>query len=101
MRLGGIERTGFQPRRSQQGPLPGEQRPESHALVAAHPTRSPAVREAPLQRPQAVFLAHLIATASDAPQTRQRRRADPQDAAAAYGARAAAAAPAPASSRWC
>jgi hypothetical protein len=56
----------------------------SRALIpvdAAEPTR-----EAPTsgQRPYAGFLAHLIATASQLPQTRERRRAEPQDAIAAY-----------------
>jgi len=37
-------------------------------------------------RPTAPFLAHLIATVQDAPQTRERRRADPDCATAAYGA---------------
>jgi len=37
-------------------------------------------------RPQAGFLAQLIATADKLPQTRERRRADPADAIAAYGA---------------
>jgi len=36
------------------------------------------------QRPSATFLAHLIAVASHAPQTRERRRADPHEAIAAY-----------------
>jgi hypothetical protein len=37
------------------------------------------------------FLAHLIATAQQTPQTRQRRRAEPQDAAVLYAATAHAA----------
>lgn len=37
-------------------------------------------------RPRADFLAHLIATATQAPQTRQRRRAEPAEAMAAYEA---------------
>jgi hypothetical protein len=36
------------------------------------------------QRPTATFLAHLIAIASHAPQTRERRRAEPREAVAAY-----------------
>jgi hypothetical protein len=35
-------------------------------------------------RPSAVFLAHLIAVAQQAPQTRQRRRAEPDEANAVY-----------------
>jgi hypothetical protein len=38
-------------------------------------------------RARADFVAHLIATSTQAPQTRLRRRADPQDAVAAYEAR--------------
>jgi len=37
-------------------------------------------------RPRADFLAHLIATAGQAPQTRTRRRAEPAEAVAVYGA---------------
>jgi hypothetical protein len=37
-------------------------------------------------RPAAPFLAHLIATAHKAPQTRIRRRAEPGEATAAYAA---------------
>jgi hypothetical protein len=36
------------------------------------------------QRPCAGFLAHLIATAGQLPQTREKRRAEPEDAVAAY-----------------
>ena len=38
--------------------------------------------------PTAPFLAHLIATKQQMPQTRQRRRAEPEDAAAVYAAAA-------------
>lgn len=37
------------------------------------------------ERPRADFLAQLIATSGQAPQTRARRRAEPQEAMAAYG----------------
>jgi hypothetical protein len=37
-------------------------------------------------RPRADFLAQLIATAAQAPQTRARRRAQPAEAVAIYGA---------------
>jgi hypothetical protein len=40
----------------------------------------------PHTRPQADFLAHLIATDGKLPQTRERRRAEPADAIAAYAA---------------
>jgi hypothetical protein len=41
------------------------------------------------QRPSAAFLAQLIATAQQAPQTRQRRRAEPDEVNAVYAAVAA------------
>ena len=37
-------------------------------------------------RPSADFVAHIVATRIQAPQTRVRRRAEPQHAIAAYGA---------------
>lgn len=37
-------------------------------------------------RPQAAFVAHLIATAHHAPQTREKRRAEPQEAVGRYAA---------------
>jgi hypothetical protein len=43
-------------------------------------------------RPLAAFLAQLIATAQRAPQTRQRRRAEPSEASAIYAAVSAPAA---------
>jgi hypothetical protein len=55
------------------------------ALVPAAAVKS----EAPASgssRPRADFLAQLIATLAQAPQTRVRRRAEPEDAVAAYGA---------------
>jgi hypothetical protein len=41
------------------------------------------------RRPAAPFLAHLIATAQGEPQTRERRRAEPKEAAQAYEAASA------------
>jgi hypothetical protein len=38
------------------------------------------------RRPSAAFLAHLIAMRERAPQTRERRRAKPEEAAAVYNA---------------
>ena len=58
---------------------------ESRALVAL----APAAERVPLPRPsQAVFLAQLIATKDQHPQTRARRRAEPAQAATAYRAMA-------------
>lgn len=41
-------------------------------------------RMAPLQRANAPYLAHLIATSEGLPQTRERRRASPGEAAVRY-----------------
>lgn len=56
----------------------------ARALIPLQPIApsEPALRG----RPQAGFLAHLIATESKLPQTRERRRAEPADAIAAYTA---------------
>jgi hypothetical protein len=43
-------------------------------------------QDPPMVRPTAPFLMHLIATAQGAPQTRVRRRADPDQAIATYAA---------------
>lgn len=58
----------------------------SRALVpvVAPASRSPRHTGAPAR--SAAFLAHVIATAADAPQTRARRRASEAEAAAAYAA---------------
>jgi hypothetical protein len=56
------------------------------ALVAVSPVkpREPMLR-APA-RSSAAFIAHLIATAEGLPQTREKRRLDPQEASRLYGA---------------
>ncbi len=56
---------------------------EALALVAVQPVE-PSQRTAPLRRPDAAFLAHLIATKQREPQTRDLRRAQPGEAAHAY-----------------
>ncbi len=48
----------------------------------------PAVSEHSVSYRQAAFLAHLIATKEQLPQTRERRRANPDEAIAAYRATA-------------
>lgn len=68
----------------------------STALVPLGPARHV---QRPAGRAQAAFLVHLIATRRELPQTRARRRADPDDAARAYRARAARPAPCPMLSR--
>ena len=61
------------------------------ALVAVGSGRGTAVDPAG-SRPSAVFLAQLIATAQQAPQTRRRRRAEPNEASSIYAAVSAPAA---------
>jgi hypothetical protein len=61
------------------------------ALVAVGSGRGTAVDPAG-SRPSAVFLAQLIATAQQAPQTRRRRRAEPNEATSIYAAVSAPAA---------
>jgi hypothetical protein len=57
------------------------------ALVPLAPAREDkAAALAANARGQADFLAHLIATAAQVPQTRARRRAEPEDAVAIYRA---------------
>jgi len=59
--------------------------PGSSALVPLVPSAHQA-SIFPLPRPDPTFLAHLIATAQQLPQTRKERRAAPVDALSAYRA---------------
>lgn len=61
------------------GPLRNALVPLVHIDPAAATVR-------PGPRANADFVAHLIATKTQAPQTRARRRAEPEQAVAAYGA---------------
>jgi hypothetical protein len=83
MRLGEVNKT-FS--RQHDGPASGAaaERVECRALVALAPITG--AREAPADHRQAQFLAHLIATKDHLPQTRERRRAEPGEALAAYRA---------------
>jgi hypothetical protein len=59
--------------------------PVCTALVPiARPAPRSASSSQPLSRPNSTFIAHLIATADQAPQTRHLRRATPADAQSAY-----------------
>jgi hypothetical protein len=58
---------------------------ESRALVAVTPVAGVTQDPVALYRP-AAFLAQLIATKAQLPQTRERRRAQPGEAIAAYRA---------------
>jgi hypothetical protein len=67
-------------------PAAAEQAAPSRAMVALAPG---ALRSSPETHHQAPFLAQLLATKDQHPQTRERRRAAPEDAIAAYHAAAA------------
>jgi hypothetical protein len=75
------------PRLGRSGPQcePPAEPPPGRALVPVGPSQGAAIDPAG-SRPSAVFLAQLIATAQQAPQTRQRRRAEPTEASAVYEA---------------
>ncbi|HWK95232.1 MAG TPA: hypothetical protein VNR39_07400 [Pseudolabrys sp.] len=64
----------------------GDEAGRGRALVVTAPQPSP---EPASTYRQAAFLAQLIATRDHAPQTRERRRAEPMEALAAYRATAA------------
>jgi hypothetical protein len=78
MRVGRIENSGLQ--------AAAAEAPESRALVPLAPTA--ASRAAPAPYRQATFLAHLLAVKGGHAQTRERRRAAPAEAIAAYRAAA-------------
>jgi hypothetical protein len=60
--------------------------PLSNALVPVAKVAQAAANPGAARRANADFVAHLIATSAQAPQTRARRRAEPEQAIAAYGA---------------
>ena len=70
--------------------------PMSYALVPVAPILRDAQPLRAGQRANADFIAHLIATSAQAPQTRARRRAESEEALAAYGHSANGRQPAPA-----
>jgi hypothetical protein len=55
----------------------------SRALTVVNPKRT-AAKAQPSRYADALFLAHVFATKFDAPQQREKRRADPADANASY-----------------
>jgi hypothetical protein len=57
--------------------------PGRRDLVVVNPKQTPR-KGGPPRYADALFLAHMFATKFDAPQTRQKRRADPADANASY-----------------
>jgi hypothetical protein len=85
MRLGEVNKAFSQRQDAPARHAEGE-RAESRALVALAPVTTS--RESASDYRQAAFLAHLIAMKAQAPQTRERRRAEPDEAIAAYRASA-------------
>lgn len=78
--IGAVDRS----RRESSSPRRQPRTESSRALIALEPI---AASDTPLRtRPQADFLAHLIATREQLPQTRERRRAEPQDVITVYAA---------------
>jgi hypothetical protein len=86
MRLGDIKKVAS--RQAEPTPhgesAPAEQASASRALVALTPAA--ALSKAPQNSRQAPFLAQLLAMKDQHPQTRERRRAEPHEALAAYRA---------------
>ena len=70
----------------QTSPVGSEAAHECRALVAIRPAVS---RTGPARRATASFLAQLIAVKDQHPQARERRRAEPREALAAYASTAA------------
>jgi hypothetical protein len=68
-------------------PAAAEQAAPSRAMVALTPAAG--LRSSPETHHQAPFLAQLLATKDQHPQTRERRRAAPEEGIAAYRAAAA------------
>jgi len=63
---------------------PDARETESRALIAVEPTTQSERTPGATRHPAAGFLAQLIATRMQAPQTRARRRAEPEEAMAVY-----------------
>lgn len=89
---GAINRLSASPAAPRVSPVPaaatadGRERPTGRSMIPLAPQRSLPGSFRPVGTSSAPFLAQLIATKQKAPQTRERRRADPGDASAAYGA---------------
>ena len=84
MRIGQITTTGSRPSGLPAHGAEAAPAHESRALVALTPAAT-TYKPSESHR-QAAFLAHLIATKGQLPQTRERRRAEPAEAIAAYRA---------------
>lgn len=82
-----------QARRADRKPAADQGDPPKPPSTALVPVMAPSAVAKPangLARPNPAFVAHLIATAQLAPQTRVLRRASPEEAQAHYRTRAAA-----------
>jgi hypothetical protein len=66
--------------------MPGDQKGANEYALAPLRTARPDHTRAGCGRPAAAFLAQLIAAKQNLPQTRERGRAEPEDAIAAYRA---------------
>jgi hypothetical protein len=85
MRLGEINKLGSRrPEPTPRGAATAEEAVASRALVALTPAA--AADKTPQACHQAPFLAQLLAMKDQHPQTRERRRAEPEEALAAYRA---------------
>jgi hypothetical protein len=62
----------------------GQDSPSSHRALVTIASEAPDTRPHGTVKRPSIFLAQLIANARSAPQSRQRRRADPSEAIAAY-----------------
>jgi hypothetical protein len=83
MRISRIDATELAPSRRHSETRQGVA-PETRALVAIEPATPRSEMRWPMRHPAAPFIAQLIATRMHAPQTRDRRRAEPEVAIAAY-----------------
>jgi hypothetical protein len=68
--------------------LAPDSNPTGTALVPMTPAQQHAPVSSRMSRPDPSFVAHLIATAEQVPQTRRLRRAAPEEALSAYAAHA-------------
>jgi hypothetical protein len=66
-----------------ESPRPEGDKSESRELVVVNPKETPG-KGKPSRYADALFLAHVFASKFDAPQQREKRRADPADANASY-----------------
>jgi hypothetical protein len=74
---------GFQ-RRSSISDEPAGERSTSRAVITLQPVSRTETTTTPARRVDVGFLAHLIATQQGFPQTRERRRREPDDVVAVY-----------------